>query len=56
MKVSLKEGFLFISKERLLSFLVIVTSKKLILLFTSSSKLKFRLGTVLSNASTNVKY
>jgi hypothetical protein len=51
MIVSVKEGFLYISKDRLLSFLVIVTRKKSILLFTSSSKVKFRLGTVLLNAS-----
>jgi hypothetical protein len=51
MIVSVNDGFLYTSKNSLLSFLVIVTSKKLILLFTSSSKLKFRLGTVLLNAS-----
>jgi hypothetical protein len=49
--VSVKDGFLYISKYRLLSFLVTVTSKKSILLSTSSSNVKLRLGTVLSNAS-----
>jgi len=51
MIVSVNDGFLYISKDSLLSFLVIVTSKTLILIFTSSSKVKFRLGTVLLNAS-----
>jgi len=49
--VSVKDGFLYILKLRLCSFPGIVTSKKLILCFASSSKVKLRLGTVLLKAS-----